>query len=398
VKPVDFDLHRPTSVSEAVGLLASHEDEAKVLAGGQSLVPLLNFRLAAPSHVIDIGRLPLTGVSFCDGSVTVGALTRQAALPGLAGPCPLIAAAVPWIAHPPIRARGTLGGSLAHADPAAELPAVAAALDATFSLADGRSIPAASFFQGYLTTALSSLDLLVAISFPVAPAGTGACFEEVARRRGDFALVGCAAQVTVFDEALTDVRICLSGVAPIPFRCRASEDLLRGAAVPLGATLLGEAADAAVAELSPPSDLHASGDYRRHLAHVLIRRAVQRAATQAAALSVPDAPPDGVPDAPPDGVPDAPPDGVPDLSAYSTQENLRSRSVRPQARPGINRGLAAPLHAPRRSRQSQAGITGRIRVRPCTRILPVIASRPLAGQGDGTLRTNWLSQNSTNLA
>jgi carbon-monoxide dehydrogenase medium subunit len=390
VKPVDFDLHRPTSVSEAVGLLASHEDEAKVLAGGQSLVPLLNFRLAAPSHVIDIGRLPLTGVSFCDGSVTVGALTRQAALPGLAGPCPLIAAAVPWIAHPPIRARGTLGGSLAHADPAAELPAVAAALDATFSLADGRSIPAASFFQGYLTTALSSLDLLVAISFPVAPAGTGACFEEVARRRGDFALVGCAAQVTVFDEALTDVRICLSGVAPIPFRCRASEDLLRGAAVPLGATLLGEAADAAVAELSPPSDLHASGDYRRHLAHVLIRRAVQRAATQAAALSVPDAPPDGVPD--------APPDGVPDLSAYSTQENLRSRSVRPQARPGINRGLAAPLHAPRRSRQSQAGITGRIRVRPCTRILPVIASRPLAGQGDGTLRTNWLSQNSTNLA
>jgi hypothetical protein len=202
--------------------------------------------------------------------------------------------------------------------------------------------------------------------------------------------VGCAAQVTVFDEALTDVRICLSGVAPIPFRCRASEDLLRGAAVPLGATLLGEAADAAVAELSPPSDLHASGDYRRHLAHVLIRRAVQRAATQAAALSVPDAPPDGVPD--------APPDGVPDLSAYSTQENLRSRSVRPQARPGINRGLAAPLHAPRRSRQSQAGITGRIRVRPCTRILPVIASRPLAGQGDGTLRTNWLSQNSTNLA
>jgi carbon-monoxide dehydrogenase medium subunit len=390
VKPVDFDLHRPTSVSEAVGLLASHEDEAKVLAGGQSLVPLLNFRLAAPSHVIDIGRLPLTGVSFCDGSVTVGALTRQAALPGLAGPCPLIAAAVPWIAHPPIRARGTLGGSLAHADPAAELPAVAAALDATFSLADGRSIPAASFFQGYLTTALSSLDLLVAIRFPVAPAGTGACFEEVARRRGDFALVGCAAQVTVFDEALTDVRICLSGVAPIPFRCRASEDLLRGAAVPLGATLLGEAADAAVAELSPPSDLHASGDYRRHLAHVLIRRAVQRAATQAAALSVPDAPPDGVPD--------APPDGVPDLSAYSTQENLRSRSVRPQARPGINRGLAAPLHAPRRSRQSQAGITGRIRVRPCTRILPVIASRPLAGQGDGTLRTNWLSQNSTNLA
>jgi aerobic carbon-monoxide dehydrogenase medium subunit len=282
LKPVDFCLHRPASVSEAVGLLALYEDEAKVLAGGQSLVPLLNFRLASPAHVIDIGRLPLSGVSFRDDSVTVGALTRQAALPTLAGPCPLIAAAVPWIAHPPIRARGTLGGSLAHADPAAELPAVAVALDAVCDLADGRSIPAASFFQGYLTTALSPFDLLVAIRFPVAPSGTGACFEEVARRRGDFALVGCAAQVTVLDGVAAEVRICLSGVGPIPFRCRVAEGLLRGLAVPLGASALESAADAAVASLAPPTDLHASGDYRRHLARVLVQRAVERSVERAA--------------------------------------------------------------------------------------------------------------------
>lgn len=274
LKPVDFCLHRPASIDEAVSLLAEFGDEAKVLAGGQSLVPLLNFRLARPSHVIDIGRLPLSSVAIGGGWVSVGALTRQARLSALAGPCPLVAAAVPWIAHPPIRARGTLGGSLAHADPAAELPAVAVALDATFCLADGRTIPAASFFRGYLTTALSWADLLVAVQFPVAPAGTSACFEEVARRRGDFALVGCAAQVTALDGVVSDVRICLSGVASVPVRCRSAEDLLRGQRV--RPDVLAAAADAAVAGLTPPCDLHASGDYRRHLAHVLIRRAVLR--------------------------------------------------------------------------------------------------------------------------
>jgi carbon-monoxide dehydrogenase medium subunit len=272
VKPVDFSLHRPSSVASALSLLASYGDEAKVLAGGQSLVPLLNFRLARPSHVIDIGRLPLSSVAIDDTSVTVGALVRQATLPALAGPCPLVAAAVPWIAHPPIRARGTLGGSLAHADPAAELPAVAVALDALCWLADGRSIPAASFFQGYLTTVLSPSDLLVAVRFPVAPLGTGACFEEVARRRGDFGLVGCAVQVTVSGGVLTDVRICLSGVASVPVRCRPAEDLLRGQRA--SPDVLAAAADLAVADLAPPSDLHASGDYRRHLAQVLIPRAL----------------------------------------------------------------------------------------------------------------------------
>jgi aerobic carbon-monoxide dehydrogenase medium subunit len=274
LKPVDFCLHRPASIDEAVALLAAHGDEAKVLAGGQSLVPLLNFRLARPSHVIDIGRLPLSSVAISGGQVSVGALTRQARLSSLAGPCPLVAAAVPWIAHPPIRARGTLGGSLAHADPAAELPAVAVALDATFCLADGRTIPAASFFAGYLTTALAETDLLVAVQFPAAGPGTRACFEEVARRRGDFALVGCAAQVTSLDGVVSEARICLSGVASVPVRCRPAEDLLRGRSA--SPDLVATAADLAVADLAPPSDLHASADYRHHLARVLVRRALTR--------------------------------------------------------------------------------------------------------------------------
>jgi aerobic carbon-monoxide dehydrogenase medium subunit len=280
VKPVDFCLHRPDNVGEAALLLDSYGDEAKVLAGGQSLVPLLNFRLARPAHVVDIGRLPLSSVSVAGDGVVIGATTRQSVLPELADTCPLLAAAAPWIGHPPIRARGTVGGSLAHGDPAAELPAVAVALDAGFVAvrAGGgtRTIPASAFFTGYLSTALAPSELLTQVRFPAAAPGTGAAFTEFARRRGDFALVGCAAQITAPGGVITDARICLSGVASAPVRCRAAEQLLLGQS-PAGSELLDAAADSAAADLNPPGDLHASGDYRRHLALVLVRRAIARA-------------------------------------------------------------------------------------------------------------------------
>jgi carbon-monoxide dehydrogenase medium subunit len=172
VKPPDFDLHRPATLGAALALLASHADDARVLAGGQSLMPLLNFRLARPGHVIDIGRLAELGeLAETPSGLVVGAMVRQSRAersPAVAARCPLLAAALPWIAHPPIRARGTVGGSLAHADPAAELPSVAVALDATFVAASSRGrreIVAADFFQAYLTTALRPDELLAAPVF-----------------------------------------------------------------------------------------------------------------------------------------------------------------------------------------------------------------------------------------
>jgi aerobic carbon-monoxide dehydrogenase medium subunit len=301
VKPVDFDLHQPVTVGQTADLLASHCDDAKVLAGGQSLIPLLNFRLARPEHVIDIGRVgELCALKVTGPEVVIGAMVRQAGAerwPGLAARCPLLAAALPWIAHPPVRARGTIGGSLAHADPAAELPAVATALDATFVAAragGSRVISAAGFYRGYLTTALEADELLTEIRFPSAAPRTGAAFLEVARRRGDFALVGCAVQVTLADgqavggEVIADARICLSGVAPVPLRCAEAERALCG--LPPGALprVLSDPAQRGggpdrllPSGITPPADLHASSDFRVHLAGVLIHRAVTQACGRA---------------------------------------------------------------------------------------------------------------------
>jgi carbon-monoxide dehydrogenase medium subunit len=288
MKPVDFDLHQPATVDAALTLLARHDDEAKVLAGGQSLVPLLNFRLARPAHVIDIGRLAaaLGELRETPAGLVVGAMVRQshaAASPAVAAHCPLLAAALPQIAHPPIRARGTIGGSLAHADPAAELPSVAVALDAVFvavSTRGRREIAARDFFQTYLTTALGADELLVEVHFPVGAAGTGAAFHEVSRRRGDFAMAGVAAQVTLEEGAIADARICMSGVAGVPLRCRDSEQALLGGRADPGS--LRRAADAALDVLDPVGDLHATASYRKHVAGVLLRRAVAEAYANAA--------------------------------------------------------------------------------------------------------------------
>jgi carbon-monoxide dehydrogenase medium subunit len=288
VKPVDFYLHQPATVDAAVALLARHGDDAKVLAGGQSLVPLLNFRLARPEHVVDIGRVPgLAGLRRTPAGLEVGAMVRQARAersPEVAADCPLLAAALPHVAHPPIRARGTVGGSLAHADPAAELPSVAVALDATFaavSVRGRREIAARDFFGGYLTTALLPDELLVSVCFPAPAAGTGAAFHEVSRRRGDFAIAGAAAQVTVAGGVIAQARICLSGVASVPFRCAGSEQVLAGTRA--DPATLRAAAQAALDRLDPAGDLHATAAYRQHVAGVVLRRAVAEAYGRACA-------------------------------------------------------------------------------------------------------------------
>ena len=282
MKPVDFTLHRPQTVAEAVEILAAHPDDSKVLAGGQSLVPLLNFRLARPAHLVDLSRIAgLTQLRRTAVTVTVGAMVRQAYAersPAVVQNVPLLAAALPHVAHPPIRSRGTVGGSLAHGDPAAELPAVARALDATF-VAVGpsgrREIPARDFFLANLMTALTSDEVLVEVLFDRTPANTGAAFDEVGRRRGDFALVGAGAQVTVEDGTMTEVRIALTGVSATPHRATEAEQLLVGQT--LSDRLLTQAADATRAAIRPSGDLHATAAYRKDVAGVLLTRAVTQA-------------------------------------------------------------------------------------------------------------------------
>jgi aerobic carbon-monoxide dehydrogenase medium subunit len=288
VKPVDFRLHQPVTLGQATELLAACPDEAEVLAGGQSLLPLLNFRLARPEHLISLDRVGgLDEVRRDEAGLHIGAMVRHAHAErsaAVARACPLLAAAVPNIAHPPIRNRGTVGGSLAHADPAAELPAVATALDATFRATGARGsreIPAAAFFRSYLTTALDADEVLTSIRFPVRPPRTGSAFLEICRRRGDFALAGVAAEVTVDRGVISGARLALSGIADVPHRCAAAESALRGAA--LTAEVLDAAVSAETVGLHPGGDLHATADYRLHLAGVLLRRAITQAHRNATA-------------------------------------------------------------------------------------------------------------------
>jgi carbon-monoxide dehydrogenase medium subunit len=288
VKPADFTLHRPGTVGEALELLARHDD-VKPLAGGQSLMPLLNFRLARPEHLVDLdGLARLAELRRTAKGLTIGAMVRQRQAErsaAVAADCPLLAAALPWVAHPPIRNRGTIGGSIAHADPAAELPAVARALDATMraaSVRGTRDIPASEFFRTHLTSTLEPDELLVEVELPRAPVGTGAAYLEVSRRHGDFALAGAAVQVTLdAGGAIEEARICLSGVADAPHRCTESERLVAGGH--LHAELARAAGDAAREELRPTGDLHATAAYRRDLAGTLIERALPAAVAAAAA-------------------------------------------------------------------------------------------------------------------
>jgi len=281
-----FDYEAPNTVSEAVELLAEHLDEASVLAGGQSLIPLLALRLARPAVLIDINRIDeLSGVSATDGWVAIGAMTREyvAEESGIvADTVPLLAAALPLIGHEAIRSRGTIGGSLAHADPAAELPAVARALDAEFVVrgpSGERAVPAAEWFEGYLTTSRRPDELLVEVRFPAAGRGTGISFQEVARRHGDFAVVGLAASLTLAEGAITDARLAFAGLSDVPVRAAHAEDLLVGERP--SAELFDEAASRATDDMDPPADLHGSSDYRKKVAAALVRRGLRAAADNA---------------------------------------------------------------------------------------------------------------------
>jgi carbon-monoxide dehydrogenase medium subunit len=283
--PVEYEA--PTTVAEAIDLLAEHGDEASVLAGGQSLIPLLALRLARPEVLIDInGIAELSGVSAANGHVAIGATTREyvAEESGtVADTLPLLAAALPLIGHEAIRSRGTIGGSLAHADPAAELPAVARALDAEFVVrgpSGTRVIPAAQWFDGYLTTSRRPDELLAEVRFPAAGPGTGVSFEEVARRHGDFAIVGLAASLVLSGGEISEARLAFAGVSDVPVRAAAAEDLLAGERP--SAELFDEAARRATEDLDPPADLHGSSDYRKTVAATVVRRGLRAAADSAA--------------------------------------------------------------------------------------------------------------------
>jgi aerobic carbon-monoxide dehydrogenase medium subunit len=282
VKAAAFDYHLPASVDAAVGMLAELGEEAKVLAGGQSLVPLMAMRLGRPEHIVDVNRVgELEGVTRSDGTLRVGALTRHRALERdevIAGAAPLLARAAPYVGHFQIRNRGTLGGSLAHADPAAELPAVAVALDAEIevrSVRGSRRIPAGDFFVSAFTTALEPDELVTAVHLPVWGPGSGFAVAELARRHGDFAIAGAACGVQCSGGRITRAAVGLFGMGGVPVRARTAEQALTGASV--GETDLLGLAREAVAALEPPSDAHCSGAYRRRAGAHMIGRALGRA-------------------------------------------------------------------------------------------------------------------------
>jgi CO/xanthine dehydrogenase FAD-binding subunit len=280
MKPARFQYYDPETVDEVLRLLAEHGEEAKLLAGGQSLVPLMNFRLARPSNLIDINRVSsLAYLRQENSALRIGALTRQRAVETselVRRQNPLVVEASGHIGHPAIRNRGSVGGSLAHADPAAEWPALAVAMDATMTVRSARgerTVPASEFFVTYLTTCMAPDEMLAEVRIPCLPPGSGWSFLEVSRRYGDFALVGVALWLTADASGIcTGGAISLTGVGPGPVRPRKAEERLLGE--PLGEALFQQVAGAVSEELEPDSDLHASADYRRRVGGVLTRRAL----------------------------------------------------------------------------------------------------------------------------
>jgi CO/xanthine dehydrogenase FAD-binding subunit len=280
MKPPRFKYYDAETVEEAVVVLADHGDDAKVLAGGQSLVPLMSLRLAYPGALLDINRVDeLDYVSPRNGELAIGALTRHATLEHsaeIARYCPLVSAAMRWVAHEAIRNRGTIGGSLAHADPAAELPAVALALGATVVAAsrDGsRTIPIDEFFTMPFVSALGDGELLTEIRLPLEPPNSGSAIQEIARRHGDFALAGVVASVTLDAGVVARARVASFATAPTPVRLTAVEDALAGS----GSDGVAGAAELAAEQLAPTGDVHASADYRRRVTRVLTERALNDA-------------------------------------------------------------------------------------------------------------------------
>jgi carbon-monoxide dehydrogenase medium subunit len=280
--------HRPERLEEALALLDEHGFDAKALAGGQSLIPMMNAGFLAPEHLVDLNHLPgLDGVAVEDGTVRIGALVRHADLEhagaGLAAAAPLLPEAAPWISHDAVRNRGTFVGSLVHADPSAEWPAVALATDASILLVRGggeRWVPASELFLGPLESDVEPVELAVEVRFPAAPPRTGVSVRELAYRSGDYAVVGVVAQVSLDQTgAITEARIALFGVDATPVRPRDAESALLAA----GPAAVDEAAALAAAAVNPSSDATASAGYRREMVAVFFRRAVRQALERAAA-------------------------------------------------------------------------------------------------------------------
>ena len=284
MKPPPFDYMDPRSLDEAVGLLAEHGDEGKVLAGGQSLVPLLNFRLAQPSVIVDVNRVvELSYLRRSNGRLHIGAMCRQTRLeqsPVTREGWGLLGDALALVAHPQIRNRGTVGGSAAHADPAAELPVAFSALEARFTARSSRGervLDADEFFVTHLTTALEPDELLVEVEVPPVAEGTGHAFTEYSRRHGDFALGGAAVLYTKNgDGTCTDARIAMLGAADTPLRAREAEEALLGQK--LDDEVAAEAAKLAARDIEPTGDIHGSSSYRKRLIEAMVRRALLQAA------------------------------------------------------------------------------------------------------------------------
>jgi carbon-monoxide dehydrogenase medium subunit len=288
MKPPIFAYHAPSTLAAALAALGDLGDEARVLAGGQSLIPMMNLRLVRPSNLVDLRRISaLRGITRLPDGLRIGAMTLQRDIeesPAVRRHCPLLAEAASLIGYPEIRNRGTIGGNIANADPASELPTALVALGASMRLASRRGeriVPAEEFFVGAYTTAAAPDEILISIDVPDTPAATGAAFIEYSRRHGDFALVGVAALVTASaDGVITASRLVLSGVGPAPRRCVDAEARLTGARAG-AAGAAAEAAEGAADDIEPDDDIHASAAYRRQLARVLAARALAVAVDRA---------------------------------------------------------------------------------------------------------------------
>lgn len=283
MKPPKFEYIRPTSIKEAAAALAAAGDEGKIIAGGQSLVPMMNFRLLSPSVLIDINRIPGMGEiqEQPDGGLRIGALTRHHALETssiVKRLYPVMHAAMQHVAHLAIRNRGTIGGSITHADPAAELPMLMKLLDAKITLISSkgtRIVDADDFFLGALTSDVQENELVTEINLPALPQGAGWAFEEVARRAGDFALAATGVVLHVEHGKVTEARIGVMGVADTPMRINDAETILFDQAC--DQATLDEVVKAVLQAIEPSTDLHASAEYRLHLIGILVRRAVNTA-------------------------------------------------------------------------------------------------------------------------
>ncbi|MCC7105725.1 MAG: xanthine dehydrogenase family protein subunit M [Chloroflexi bacterium] len=288
MKSAPFAYDAPDRIEGALALLQEYGSDAKILAGGQSLVPLMNMRLAKPAVLVDVNRI--SSMQYIrvesDGSLAIGAGTRQAAAersPEVAASWPLLTEALKQVGHTTIRNRGTIGGSLAHADPAAELPVAALALDATFRLVGPlgeRTVRAREAYVTYLTTVIEPDEILVEVRFPPRPRGGGSSFLEISRRHGDYALVAAAAAVSLdADGACTGVNVALGGVGETPVLVAPSNGELTGRR--LDEATVREAARLYTADLAPSGDVHADPEYRKEVAEVLVRRALLSAAARA---------------------------------------------------------------------------------------------------------------------